>query len=472
MVSFLVCLLGLVLAISASWAFSYFGLSCFEQLIFHIKVPLEGTNTEFIFDWFKKCFMKAFLISFGIWVIFLWKSIQSYYGIVCWIIFWCCILYGLFKIEFVEYVMNLFRKSDLYEKYYVDGKDVELSFPKKKRNLILIYVESLETTYTSKENGGNYNDDLIPELSQLAKENLNFSHQDKLGGGHVVVGTGWTTGGMVGSSAAIPLCVPFWMKPFRDDRDFYPGITALGDILEKEGYLQELLIGSDAYFGGRKFFYDKHGNYRIFDLNEAYRQKKIDTDYHVFWGYEDEKLFSFAKEEIIRLSQENKPFNFTMLTVDTHHPKGYQDTHYQNIYPERLSNIIKENSRKVGEFINWLKQQEFYQDTTIIILGDHTSMAAEYINHTYDKKYDRTTFNVFINSQNKPKNNKNRIFTTFDYYPTILSALGIKIKNDQIGLGVNLFSSKKTIAEKIGLKKLNQELKKQSKTYLEKILHQ
>ena len=38
--------------------------------------------------------------------------------------------------------------------------------------------------------------------------------------------------------------------------------------------------------------------------------------------------------------------------------------------------------------------------------------------------------------------NKNRIFTAVDMYPTILSAMGIKLSNEQMGLGVNLFSNK------------------------------
>ena len=53
-------------------------------------------------------------------------------------------------------------------------------------------LESLETTYASKEKGGNYKEDLIEEITQLAEEHLNFSHQSRLGGYHVVAGSGWT----------------------------------------------------------------------------------------------------------------------------------------------------------------------------------------------------------------------------------------------------------------------------------------
>ena len=467
---FFLILLGFTLAVSASWAFSYFGLSCFEQIVFHLKVPLEGTNTEFIKDWFKKCFLKALLISLIFLIFNISERYALYFSSIAIGVFLACIVYGASRVGLFGFILNLFRKTDLYEKYYVDGHSVKITFPAKKRNLIILYVESLETTYTSKEKGGNYQEDLIKEISQLAEENLNFSHQNLLGGSHVVAGCGWTTGGIVASSSALPLTVPLTTPRFSDETDFLPGAYSLGDVLKKEGYQQEYLIGSDALFGGRKFYFDKHGSYRIFDLDEARRQKKIPEDYRVFWGYEDEKLFDFAKEEITRLSKEETPFNFTMLTVDTHHPYGYKDSHYQDQYPERLSNIIRANSQKIGAFIEWLKQQPFYEDTTVLIVGDHTSMAAEYIHKTYDKSYERTVMNVFIHAQKTTAYNKNRCFTHFDLYPTILHAMGAEIEGNRLGLGVSLFSGEKTLAEEMGLKELDKQLRKQSVYYKNNLL--
>lgn len=466
---FILALIGFALALSSAWAYNYFGLSCFEQIIFHLKVPLEGTNTQFIKDWFRICFLKACIYAIALYIPCRIPAYGTYYSQICVGSFICCILYALYKIKLVEYIINQFRTTDLYEKYYVDGKNVNITFPEKKRNLILLYVESLETTYTSKENGGNYISDLMPEITDLAKEHLNFSHQDKLGGAHVVAGTGWTTGGLVAQSSGVPLCIPLNSHSYSDATDFLPGAYTLGDILEREGYEQEFLIGSEAAFGGRKFYYDKHGNYKIFDLKEVRKQGKIPEDYREFWGYEDEKLFEFAKEEVIRLAQTGKPFNLTMLTVDTHHPYGYVDLNYQEEYPERLSNIIRGSAKKIGAFMDWLKEQPFYEDTTILISGDHLSMAAEYIDGTYDKNYDRTAMNAFVNSVAQTANNKNRSFTSFDMYPTILTALGAKIEGDRLGLGVNLFSGHKTVAEEIGLERLDKELRKQSKYFKEKI---
>ena len=85
-------------------------------------------------------------------------------------------------------------------------------------------------------------------------------------------------------------------------------------------------------------------------------------------------------------------------------------------------------------------------------------------------KGNRTIYNTYINSI-ETNNNKNRTFLNIDIYPTTLGAMGVNIEGDRLGLGTNLFSSKKTLAEEYGLKKLNKEMSKNSKFYKEKILN-
>lgn len=463
-------LIGFLLLFSSKWALEYFGLSCFEQIIYHLKVPLEGTNTEFISDWFKLCLSKSVLLSVICYLPSLFSlTYASNYIIIALVVFTSCLIYAAYLSGLLSFILNQFRKSELFENHYVDANDVKITFPKQKKNLIYLYVESLENTYSSKENGGNYTKDLIPELSKYALENTYFSSHQKLNGARMVSGTGWTTAGIVAQSAGIPLFSPLMSKPYKEDSPFLPGVKALGDILAQQGYNQEYLIGSDALFGGRKFFFEKHGNYHLFDLKYAYQEGKIAPDYKQFWGFEDQKLFTFAKEELTRLSTLDKPFNLTLLTVDTHHPKGYSCPLCKEEYPQRLSNIIRCNSAQIGEFIEWVKQQPFYENTAIIISGDHLSMAANYIHKTYDKKYQRTLFNAFINVDVK-KERQTQSFTSFDMFPTTIAALNASIEGNRLGLGVNLFSKEKTLLELIGEETLNKELKKQSHFYQNHIL--
>ena len=83
---------------------------------------------------------------------------------------------------------------------------------------------------------------------------------------------------------------------------------------------------------------------------------------------------------------------------------------------------------------------------------------------------DRYIYSTYINSSVEAEKTEDRIYTGFDTYPTIISAIGGKINGDRLGLGVNLFSNKKTLAEKYGIKKLNEEIIKKSEFYNDKIL--
>ena len=457
-----------LMIISADWACGYFGLSCFEQIVFHLKVPLDGTNKEFIYDFFRLCFLKALLLAIAAFFILHFFNIAG--NLILILIFIISLIISGQRIKIWGYIFNLFRKSDIYEKYYADPKRVEIIPPLKKMNLITIYVESLENTFMAKKDGGDYESDLIAPLSKIRKENISFSHNDKMGGAKIVSGTGWTTGGIIAQTAGIPLLIPLGHKRFKDESDFLKGTTTLYDILKKDGYYNEFIIGSNAYFGGRKFYFDKHNIDLIFDHPYAIKNHYLKDDYHIFWGFEDEKLFTFAKEEIIKAAKRNEPFNISILTVDTHHPKGYKGKDYQEIYPERLSNIIALEAIKVAEFVEWLKKQPFYEDSVILITGDHTSMAQTYISKTYDKDYDRTIFNTYINARRKPVTTKDRLFTSFDYFPTTLSALGYEIKGHKLGLGTDLFSGQKTLAETLGLEVLDKELRKQSAYFKKHLL--
>lgn len=464
---FLVVLFGSILVKTVLWAFSYFGLSSFEQLVFHIKVPLEGTNKRFLVDWFTLCFLWGFVISALLYLIFIYIFDATWF---CWLWLVMCIFYSAYKVGLFQYVVHQFEKSDLYDKEFIEINSSTLQSPLKKMNLIHIYLESMETTYALQKDGGASSEDLLPFLTELTKKNVSFSNTDTLGGAKVVTGTGWTTGGMIASTAGVPLNFPIYHPFCTSDTPFMKGLISLGDILEKDGYSNTLLIGSDATFGGRGFYYDQHGHYDIQDIKKIKEEGWLDADYHVFWGYEDEKLFDFAKRKLTMLAQEEQPFNFEMLTVDTHHPYGYQEKNWEMPFKQGISNSIYHTDRLLEDFMTWLEKQPFFKNTLIVIQGDHTSMAAQYIHSNFHKEFDRRVWNCFINSKKVPVKKKQREFTTMDLFPTILSGMGYKLSKKGLALGRDLFSDEKTLLEKEKEKSLNLKIQKQSSFYKKKIL--
>ncbi len=373
------------------------------------------------------------------------------------------------KLEVVDYISVSSTESDFIRDNYVEPFNAKITFPQKKRNLVYIFLESMESTYADTSAGGNITDNFIPELYALAEENVNFSKDEKVGGALSFAGTTWTAAAMVSQTSGMLIKVPLASETYGGENAFLPGASTLGEVLGNQGYNQTLLVGSDADFGGRKTYFTEHGNYNIVDINSLKAEGRLPEDYREWWGYEDKKLFDFAKEEVIKLYESGKPFNFTMLTADTHFPDGYVCEDCPEIYENQYANVLACSSKRVFEFVEWLKTQPFYNDTTIVLCGDHLTMDPEFLKET-NPQYTRTVYNCFINSAVSPKKEKNRLFGTFDMFPTTLAAMGVKIEGERLGLGVNLFSDTPTLTEKYGFTVLEEELQKKSLFYNEQIL--
>lgn len=302
-------------------------------------------------------------------------------------------------------------------------------------------MESVETSDYSKSEGGAFDENYIPELYKMANENITFNDNK---GFTVAPNTGWTIGAMIGQHSGTPLTIPIGENDFVTSNKFMPGLTSIGDILKDNGYHNVLMLGSEAVFGGRQFFFEKHGDYEILDYNYFFNNGKI--DYQVWWGFEDYKLIEFAKEELLELSKLDEPFNLTMLTVDTHHPDGYVCDYCEEKYDNQLANVFACTSKQIGELISWIKEQDFYENTTIVIAGDHESMSVDFSNLMGD--YERKVYYTIINPMEGLHPSNDRQLSTFDLFPTTIASLGATIEDNRLGFGSNLFSNVPTFIEK------------------------
>ena len=125
------------------------------------------------------------------------------------------------------------------------------------------------------------------------------------------------------------------------------------------------------------------------------------------------------------------------------------------------------SSRQVLEFVDWLKAQPFWENTTVVITGDHLSMDNGYFERNVDSNYNRMVYNCILNSPVTSDNTQNRDYCAVDLFPTTLAALGCTIEGDRLGLGTNLFSDLPTLAEKQGFDRFNAELGQASDYYVE-----
>ena len=456
---------------SARWFVTVYGRIGFDSILYTLTASLGGTEAELLVQYCLQALLPC-LLTTALTVYLIFFRPRRYRKATPWL----CILLALvligvaaFDCEFTDYLIDRLSETPLYETYYVDPDTVTISFPKEKRNLIYIMLESMETSYLSKEAGGAMEQNLIPELYQLADENICFSdNRTSVGGYHTTAGATWTIGSMVAQTAGIPLKTPTEdvNKYGSQGEDFLPGVTSLTNILHGAGYHQTLMVGSDVRFGGRKAYFELHEMDEILDIYTARRDGIIPKDYFVWWGMEDLYLFEYAKQRLTEISQKDQPFAFTMLTVDTHHVGGYQCALCQDsVSGETYDQSISCSSRQVADFVAWIQTQPFYEDTTIIIVGDHESMDNGYFERMVEPEYQRMMYNCFINPAATAKHVTNRQWTALDLFPTTLAAMGATIEGDRLGLGTNLFSNHITLCEKYGFEVFNEELSKSSDYY-------
>lgn len=461
-------LLSILLFYSIKWMLHTWNNLKMSELMYQLKAPIAGTNKDMIVDFVNNCVVKS-CVMFTIIVIFYLLLIRNKKRVVRNVtafLSMVLIVYSVgivwYRLDISTYIRNECTYSKFVDNNYVNPKSVTLEFPDKKRNLVYIFLESMEVTYSQKEEGGAFEQGCIPELASLAKENICFSSDsEKINGGFSMPYTTWTVAGMFAQMSGLPLKTQFGQNDMESQTKFFPKVITLGDILKENGYNQVLLLGSAAQFGGRKQLFRQHGDYSIHDLYYEREVGNIPQDYNEFWGYEDEKLFEFAKAELMELSSHEEPFSLVFLTADTHFEDGYVCRKCNKEFGEnQYANVMRCSSRQVSDFIVWIQNQDFFENTTVILAGDHPTMDSNFCDNI-DEKYTRRVYTTIINPISG-LDVTGREYSTFDNFPTVLAAMGIKIEVNQLGLGVNLFSDKETLVEKYGNEYVERELYKRS----------
>ena len=86
-----------------------------------------------------------------------------------------------------------------------------------------------------------------------------------------------------------------------------------------------------------------------------------------------------------------------MATMDTHCVEGYTCELCEDEYENPYYNVISCSDRQLSAFVDWIKEQPFAENTTVVLCGDHLTMDAAY-SDSVDEDFHRTDFNVIINA--------------------------------------------------------------------------
>lgn len=347
------------------------------------------------------------------------------------------------------------EKNATYSKFfienYVNPDSVKITPPEQKRNLILIYLESLETTFSDKEHGGNQDTNLIPEITELALQNLSFGkHENYIGGGFDASGATSTFPSMHSRTLGIPNIINYTRTPILHH------YKSLYKILNKNGYKQIFFQGNPGLYKQFHYFAIDQMINEVYGPDDLIQRLKLDSaDFfkkQLYKTVQDKESFKFASQILDTISE---PFSLTFFTIDTHAPYGLYDpdcikSSNEKDEAERLKATTRCVSRELSKFIISLKAKAFYENTTIVIFGDHRFSGTLLVKDASNRRW----VNIFLNTPKKPVSEEH-VFSDIDMFPTILSSINFDIEGGRLGFGTDLFSDKKTLIEEIGLDSLN-----------------
>ncbi|MFZ3577844.1 LTA synthase family protein [Virgibacillus sp. DJP39] len=308
----------------------------------------------------------------------------------------------------------------------------------KDKNVIFISAESVQNfVINNKVNG----EEITPFLNSLVKDEDtyyfdNFYHQ---------TGQGKTSDSeFVMENSLYPL--PSGAVFFTHGQNEY---NALPKLLNQEGYYTSVLHANNKSFWNRDQMYDSLG-YDHFYGEEAYEATEENS---IGWGLKDKPFF---EQSIKYLQAMDKPFYSKFITLTNHFPfdisKDDRSIEPYNSNSNTLNNYfptVRYTDEAIEKFFQQLKDNGLYEDSIIIIMGDHYGISeshnkamSQYLGKEEITPYDHIQLQevpFFIHIPNNGNGKTmSQVAGQIDIKPTLLSLLGIKAEND-IQFGNRLF---------------------------------
>ncbi len=425
-ITFLILYIGVAGIIATTWIRSYFGPVEWEQILLNLAQPMDGLDIGIIISGFIIIGICGLVISF-IAAKLLYKYLKQYASIGYILLGISCAVYPIHQWHLIDFILTKLITGTLYETEHVQSK-----IKANGRNLIFIVMEAYEKSF---QNAEILEQNLSPGLTQIQSENISFK------GYHQLRQTGWTITSLMSSFCGVPLKLNNMFVDLSTYATFIPGLPCWPSQLVEQGYETVMMKAANIQFTGTDKFALQHG----FKKAVGYRELKSQygSNKTTQWGLHDNHLYRAVKDELNRLSKLNKPFILTTVQADTHQPTGFINETCTPKYNDFRDAILC-SDKEATDLIRWIQQQPFYENTTIVVMGDHL-LSTTNIDTLMKKIPNREIYLTIINpAQNRTPYSHE--FTNLDIAPTILDALGFEF-NGKYGLGRSLFRAEKTLFE-------------------------
>src|SRR6185369_14833125 len=381
--SFLPYFFGFFLLGSAHWLRASFDSPSIDQILYHLHYS-DGLGIDigriFLFTFLVECLGFPLLLALGSLALqsILSRLMSGYIDrrgrllsiglpalVVC-----SGVVAMMLELSVFSWIGYQFA-DDRFADAFVDPAKAQFK-PGRLKNLVLIYVESLEDTYGDARIWGR---DLLTPLRDIG--GASFADY------RPAPGATWTIAGMVATQCGVPLRVvsQYDVKQSSSNAPaFLPGATCLSDILHRYGYRNVFLGGAPLSFAGKGKFLKDH-NYDAAYGREEWLKEGVQGNALGEWGLYDQELYAQARLKLAQLHASGQRFNLTLLTLDTHNPHGFLSPACRQRGVRSFEDIVECASGQAAEFVRFVEQSGYLQDTNVVVIGDHLAVS----NTVYDR---------------------------------------------------------------------------------------
>ncbi len=423
--------LALVALASAAWIRYRFGKIVFEQFILHIPLGGEAGNNSL----FGEALTWCILLPLGLVGLALlvrqrqgWRLAGRRRVALPTLALTASLAVLLTVVGVPKYAAaQLDQRS--FADYYVTPAAGRL--PERPKNLITVYLESMENTFGD---AGLFGRNLLSVLDEATDGWGRYETLRQYPEG------GWTMAGIVGTQCAIPLKSQLLVEGINPNNfgeqmpHYLPGATCLGDVLAEAGYSNTYVGGANTRFAGKDTFLIDHG-YTSIRGREEWEPDEDPAEISV-WGISDHRMFAHAADTLDELRASDQPYHLALLSLDTHEPGGvYPSCATDDAVP--MATAITCSTQALAGFLAHAESIGALEDTVIVVMGDHLKATAEggYYKAELDGTADRSIVlrvwspdGVAFTRQNADQ---------FSMLATTLDLLGLEPPDGRAGLGVS-----------------------------------
>lgn len=306
------------------------------------------------------------------------------------------------------------------------------------KNVIFVWLESLQTFVLNNTMNG---EEVTPFLNSLIDDSYyfeNFYHQTEQGK--------TSDSEFLVDNSLYPL--PSGAVYFTHaQNDFH----SLPEILGNNGYFPTVFHANNKSFWNRDVMYDNLGYEHFFDV-ESY---EVTDENSIGWGLKDKEFF---EQSIPYMQELPQPFYSRFITLTNHYPFDLApedatiDKYDSN--SRTLNNYfqtVRYLDESVEAFFQDLKDSGLYEDSIIVLMGDHygisdfhkkamsTYLDQEYTDHLH-VQLQRVPLYIHIPGHDGEVISK--IAGQIDIKPTLLNLLGVDTTND-LTFGSDLFADER-----------------------------